>query len=220
MSEFISLFYVIWWLQANVGATAPMNDLKAIQQMIMYRRYNDLVANTCLMSWFRHLWSLSEELVILCLADQTCPFRDDVASALTACPVSQIFSPGKPKIERSLDEDWPEDGSLPNLAEFVGERSHLLFSLFQFSEADMDWLKFPSSQWNMFTGYEKFLNIVQNLAVVNDAGERGVKAIQEVVGKTTKEALRQSMLLTTSEDRKKHPNRGKGKGTKEKLSKK
>ena len=57
------------------------------------------------------------------------------------------------------------------------------------------------------------------MAVVNDAGERGVKGIQEVVGKTSIESLRQDMLLTTAEDRKLHPNRGAGMESKAKLAK-
>ena len=65
----------------------------------------------------------------------------------------------------------------------------------------------------------KFNNFAKNLTVVNDSGERGVKGIQEVVGKTSKESLRQDMLLVTAEDRKSHRNRGKGEGTKAKLAK-
>jgi hypothetical protein len=55
--------------------------------------------------------------------------------------------------------------------------------------------------------FKKLLEFVKKLAVVNDAGERGVKGIQEVVGKTTKESLRQDMLLTTAEERKLHAKR-------------
>ena len=53
--------------------------------------------------------------------------------------------------------------------------------------------------------------------MVNDAGERGVKAAQEVVKKTTKEHLRQDMILSTAEQRVNHPNRGKSMETKAKM---
>ena len=46
-----------------------------------------------------------------------------------------------------------------------------------------------------------------------------MKAIQEVVGKTTLEPLRQDMMVTNSEERKLYPNRGKGKQTKAKMAK-
>ena len=70
-----------------------------------------------------------------------------------------------------------------------------------------------------FSGYKKFFEFVKKLAVLNDAGESRAKGIQEVVGKTTKESLRQDILVTTAEERKLHPNRGKGKVTKAKLAK-
>ena len=46
-----------------------------------------------------------------------------------------------------------------------------------------------------------------------------MKGIQEVVGKTTSESLRQDMLVTNAEERKLHANRGKGESTKAKLAK-
>ena len=57
---------------------------------------------------------------------------------------------------------------------FKDSRSLLIFSLLEFSSAEMDWLKFPSSEWHKFSGYVKFLELVKKVAVVNDAGEREV----------------------------------------------
>ena len=54
MAEFISIFYAVWWLQGYMGVIAPMNDLKAMQQMRMYKQYNRLVAEKCIVSWKRH----------------------------------------------------------------------------------------------------------------------------------------------------------------------
>ena len=196
-----------------------MNDLVAIHQMRVYSKYNQAVAETCLESWKRHTWYLAEELVVLCLADASCPFRDAVAAALLQQDVLEVIQPRKPKLPQLEDDLWPTDGSLPSLAQFVGPRSYLIFDLLGFSPAEMDWLKFPCTDWERFYGYQKFVNFASKVAVVNDAGERGVKGIQEVVGKTTKESLRQDMLLTNAEERKLHPNRGKGQGTKAMLAK-
>ena len=35
--------HVVWWLQGYLGVKGPVNDLQAIQQMMMYRK---LVADT------------------------------------------------------------------------------------------------------------------------------------------------------------------------------
>ena len=98
-------------------------------------------------------------------------------------------------------------------------RSWLLFSLLEMSEAEMDWLRFPSTEWVMFAGYRRFSKFVRKLQVVNDSAERAVKATEQVVGKTTIETVRQDMLLTNCEDRKINPNRGKGKQSKTHLGK-
>ena len=100
-----------------------MNDLKAMQQMRMYRQLNQLVSDTCMASWRRHTWYLTEELVVLCLADISCPFRDAVAAAIVQQDKLDSFPPKKPKLPPVLDSIWPKDGSLPSLAVFVGPRS-------------------------------------------------------------------------------------------------
>ena len=69
MCEFISIFYGVWWLQGYLGVKATMNDLKAMQQMIMYRQHRQLVSDTCIASWRRHTWYLTQELVVLSLED-------------------------------------------------------------------------------------------------------------------------------------------------------
>ena len=95
MAEFICIYYVVWWLQGFLGVKAPMNDLK---QMRVYRKYMQLAADTCIVSWCRHTWYLTEELVVLCLADETCPFRDDVAGALLQQEVLEVIHARKPKL--------------------------------------------------------------------------------------------------------------------------
>ena len=219
MAEFICIFYVVWWLQGYIRVKAPMNDLKAINQMRMYRKFKKVVAEACLDSWKRHTWYLTEELVILCLADASCPYRDDVAAALLRQEVLDVINPRKPKLPQLPEAIWPDNGSLPSLAKFVGPRSYLIFNLLGFSPAEMDWLKFSCDDWEKFSGYQKFVKFVSRVAVVNDAGERGVKGVQEVVGKTSKESVRQDMLLTNAEERRLHPNRGKGQETKAMLAK-
>ena len=50
MAEFICIYYVVWWLQGYLGVKDPMNDLKAMQQMRVYRKYRQLAADTCIAS--------------------------------------------------------------------------------------------------------------------------------------------------------------------------
>ena len=89
----------------------------------MLKKYNQKVADTCLASWRRHTWYLTEELVVLCLADTKCPYRDEVAAALLHQKVLDVFPPKKPKLPQLEEKIWPVDGALPNLAEFVGPKT-------------------------------------------------------------------------------------------------
>jgi hypothetical protein len=123
MTDFIGLFYAVWWLRAYIGVRAPMNDLKAVQEIRMLRRNNQQVADTCLASWRRHTWYLTEELVVFCLVDSKCPDRDEVAGAVLRQEVLEVFKPQKPKLPQLPDDIWPVNGKLPSLALFVGVRS-------------------------------------------------------------------------------------------------
>ena len=53
-----------------------------------------------------------------------------------------------------------------------------------------------------FTSYRDFVKFVKNISVVNDTAERGVKLIQDFVGISSNEKLRQELMLAISEHRK------------------
>ena len=122
------------------------------------------------------MWYLTEELVIYSLADSGT--SDDtkariVASMLAAgCP--QDFSAGKPVMKPELL--LRRDPEAPQLHEFVGRRSWLIFHLFNLNVV---WMELPPAQWDMNAEYNQFKNIVDNLNVVNDSAERAVKDVSD-----------------------------------------
>ena len=113
----------------HMSVNAAMNDLKAMHQMRMYKQYNKLVVETCIDSWMCHTCYLTEELTILCLADDCCPYRNDIKAALLEQEVLDSFHPRKPKPPLISESLWPEEGSLSNLSTFIGPRSYLFFSV-------------------------------------------------------------------------------------------
>ena len=123
-------------------------------------------------SIIRHLWYPSQELSILGLFDSEVSEEDKVqmAQALVGCPRPETHSPGRPAFPpRSLLCDGQ------SLASFSGPRSWL-FSLLDDSGR---WLQLHPSAWSFgarpSTGYARMVTVVTQLAVVNDAAERGVK---------------------------------------------
>ena len=54
-----------WWFTAPVPASAPSNDLILINKLIQYRQIDKDLADAALLAFSRHLWFLTEELVVL-----------------------------------------------------------------------------------------------------------------------------------------------------------
>ena len=68
---------------------------------------------------------------------------------------------------------WPEEEEKPNLRNFVGHNSLLLF--FQLDMADsesLSWLTTEPKEWEKDPSYEIFRKFVKGLDVVNDVAER------------------------------------------------
>merc|ERR1712240_679492 len=67
--HFFIFCYASWWLTSPIPASAPLNDLMLINNLIKYREQDEKCANAALHAFSRHLWYLTEELVVLCLFD-------------------------------------------------------------------------------------------------------------------------------------------------------
>lgn len=161
-------------------------------------------ADAVFKSWNLHSWYIDPNTVIFCLANGNKAVSDEVKETMA----KKLHSLDRPKIneydikrkncsgfmptqeEFLLYEDGP-----PSLVEYVKEESWLVFDILQHGPAEVKWMLFSSSQWENDPDYVKFKKFVQQLAVVNDAGERAVKAVQETVGQTTSEKKLQKMML-------------------------
>ena len=104
------------------------------------------MAGPCLQSFYRNLWFLTKELVILVLGNDKLPEElcKEVATVLYNTPRNLDLPLGKPK--------FPEIASLdlsPGLAclkEFVGKESWVIPNLLGLTEEDMVWLQLEVHQ--------------------------------------------------------------------------
>ena len=94
--------------------------------------------------------------------------KERMAAALLQMRRPARFRPGKPA--------FPVLTQNRQLHELLGSRSWLLFDLLH---CEGDWLYLPPDQWVENPEYIYMSSIVTNIAVVNDAAERGIKDIQE-----------------------------------------
>ncbi len=80
----------------------------------------------------------------------------------------RAFVPGKPV--------FPTDVMIAgqSIDHFLGPQSWLLFELLG---ANGVWLTQPPDQWDTDPEFQQMKEVVQNLAVVNDTAERGVKDV-------------------------------------------
>ena len=90
------------------------------------------------------MWFLTEELVVLSLADDGT--SDDTKSRIVARMLAagqpRVFRPGKPVMKANLLRGRQPE--VPQLYDFAGKRSWLLFHLL---ELDVAWLHMPVAQW-------------------------------------------------------------------------
>ena len=186
VSEFVGLFWAVWFLKCPMAADAPENDLLAIKQMRMYKGVRPEAATTCCQSLERHLWYLTPELVVLALASESLAATElkSLADTLIHTNRPKYFAPVKPTFPgpgfTQNDEIWGDNGNIPSLARLVNERSWLMFHLLEMGEDDTEWLREEVNLWERFDGYRRFRKFVVGLTVVNDPAERGVKLIQVI----------------------------------------
>ena len=165
----------------------------------------------------RHTSYLKEPQVIFALFDENLKSseRQEIASALDAVERPDIspdhFKPGKLSeiplvysmkecVSSSLcmnesDELFPKN----TLASLVVVKSYLLFNLLKIE--DLSWLKPLVSLWRCFLSYMKVKSLLNDLAVVNDGAERGIKLMQELIDRTEDEAELQHLAQCVSHHR-------------------
>ena len=81
---------------------------------------------------------------------------------------------------------------------FITPESWLAFEMLGHSKGQVKWMLYPPEHWDIDPDYQEFKAFVKNIAVVNDAGERAVKAVQDLVMQTTNEIKLQKMLVVKS----------------------
>lgn len=202
MALFISLFHGPWFLQSRLAIVAPRLDLQLWHNMCEYERVDPAIAEAVKRSILRHQWYLTESLVVFGMFDNDTDkeVRQAMANTLLQTQRPAIFPPEKPK----FPTDTLRREATAELPHFIGPRSWLLFDLVN---ADgLAWLSTPPNQWETNQEYKEMLEIVNNLAVVNDAAERGVKDIQDYANAARDGSSRERIVLVSNSHRIKLPN--------------
>ena len=199
MAQYIALFHGSWFLQARVVAIAPRLDFNLWEQMGSYQDIDAPIARAVRQSLLRHLWYLTEHLVILAFFDESVApeVKEDMATRLHNTPRPQNFATGKPEFPTGIIT-----ANIPTMEQFIGPKSWLLFHLLGNNGA---WLTMPPDQWSTNQEYNNMRDIVTKLEVVNDVAERGVKDIQDYADAARDGAYRERIILVSNSHRIKLP---------------
>ena len=199
LAKFVAVIHSPAYLRSRIAATAPSVDVKYLSALKEYDEEDLEVAQTAIKSVFKHLWYLTEELVVLALFDENLSdnIRKAMIDRLLEFPRQQTFPPKKITFPISVFQDQdPID---------FGQRSWLLFSLLDKKEEQLDWMFAPVNCWDKMSGYKKIAAVVNSLEVVNDCAERVVKLTSDFINVTKDPVQLESVLQVTERYRNKIP---------------
>ena len=190
VSKFVLFIYGKYFLQSMIPSSAPRLDLEFWESVYHFSADDPDLVLSVLQSIYRHMWYLSEELVILALCDKGTgnEEKEEIIKAMINTDRPRHFPPQKPvmKVHILLNKS-PGDVTL---RQFVGERSWLMIDLF---DVEVEWMEQSPEQWIQFPSFLRFKEIIDSLKVVNDCAEGGVKDMTEFLN-SSKDADQREMV--------------------------
>ena len=183
--------YLRAWYTAPLSTSAPRNDLELIKRIQAFVGPQKVISEA-LRSISRHLWYLGHELVGLSFYDE------------------EVSQDEKVKMVESLEKTMDSSSrlraqKLPNslaLNNFVNSGTKNFFKKLGVSS---EFLCLPPESWEDDSGYKAGKKIAIHLKVVNDAAERGVALIQDLITRTKDEKQLQHLVNVVQTHRKMFP---------------
>ena len=186
--EYAVMFYIPYFLTANFGADAAVNDLSLYKKLKKFSQVDKLRAEEALATLSRHLWYLSPSTVLFSLASKK--LEDNDKSSIAARLLSQ---PEKIKLGYP---DFPKLTDKTELRDLVTPDSWQLFDILKMSP---DWLALPPAEWDSNPDYIEFRNFVRQVKVTNDCAERAVKLATDYSKSLTKDSQERSKIYQVVE---------------------
>lgn len=165
---FVALVYTKHWNRCTSAIDAPHNDLQLLKEIDEYEEIDFEIANAALRAHKRHLWYLSDELIILSL------FSDKVSNEDKANMIAQMTPNVGERTENSIKHSREiDDIQNIELYHFISPRSGFLFERL---ELDVDFLNENPDDWNEMESFKNAKQkILDLIIVVNDSAERAIR---------------------------------------------
>lgn len=165
---FVTLIYVKFWNQCSNSTDAPYNDLQFLKELDAYKQFDPEIAEVACTAMKRHLWYLSDELIVLALFSEKVSAEDKNEMRLL---LNEEYEERTQNSLRYTDEIRGVQNL--QLHSFISDRSSYLFNLL---EIDTNFLYEDSNDWADIGSYQAASKKVNKLiTVVNDSAERAIQ---------------------------------------------
>jgi len=197
---------------APLAIKAPNTDFNFLLNLIDYKEFDADISNAALKKFKNHLWYLAPENAAFAIFDDDVPL--DIKQKISDKMKTIDNSDCDNQIERYMIKNEDLYGlKTKDISYFITADSKAMFSRFNIHS---DFLNNSPSTWKENENFQRGMELLKRIVVVNDVAERGVKLIQEYNSILSKdETEKQYIVQIVSEYRKQYPD-----STKTKLMKK
>lgn len=197
-SIFVVKLYVKAWFGCTNAIKAPNQDLSFIREAFEFEAIDKVASQAVIEKMQNHLWYLTPETVGLAF------FDPNVEIEVKRKMLSRLKSKD-PNVNFSKYREFSNLKELVkcDLADFVSYRTKFFFSSF---DLNIDFLELDPSVWKDNDEYETASDFCNNLFVINDAAERGVKFMKDYNRVLTRDDEQMQFILQVVDSyRRKYP---------------
>ena len=164
-----------------MGSDASFNDLKLFKLISRFRIIDGELSDTALNVLRRHLWFLTQEVVVFSLFSNKLSIdeKSRIAAQLLTFPVPDHIECGQPEFPDLLEKT--------QFVDLIGPKSWFMFKL----KVGYGWLSKSVELWKVDPDFKTVENFVQTVKTTNDTAERAVKLMTDY-----------AQILTKNEDMK------------------
>lgn len=165
---FVSLIYTKFWNLSSNVLDAAFNAINFMKDLDQYAQFDQQISDVALEAFARHLWYLSDELILLSLFSNKVP--PEQKFDLCVLLIKHVGQRTQNSIKHTENiEDIPN----LELSDFISPRSFFLLHLL---DIDLNFLKKDPANWNQCKTYLIAQKKVSDLIVaVNDSSERALQ---------------------------------------------
>ncbi|XP_050528051.1 uncharacterized protein LOC126898147 [Daktulosphaira vitifoliae] len=169
-----------------------------LREIKKYEQIDKIISEVAVSKFINHLYYLTEECVAFSLLDE----RIDVNTKLKMAQKMQT------EIDEMEDHAKKLNLKISDIPTFLSKSNEeILISLLSKKSADIfdrfkieNFLHISPFEWLNSSAYQKGKNAIEQLKVVNDSAERGVKLIEDFNNSITKDESQKQFLLQTVKD--------------------